>query len=311
MDRRHFLAAAAAGAFAPAFARAQAGAQGVVLPPAGLVGELHLPDSKGRAPGLLILGGSEGGHAAAFRFAGVFAKRGFASFGLAYFGDPGVPATLENVPLEYFTHAIDWLAAQPGVDPKRLGILGGSKGAEAALLVAARDPRIKAVVAGAPSSVAWQGINMKNLANPGPSWSLDGKPWPYAPYDRSAPFAGTLDLYRRSLAKAPPEAAIAVERINGPVLLVSGRDDKLWPSTAMGDAVMARLDRAKVRFRHTHLAYDDAGHACFGEPPAPGATLPPAIVQFGGTIEGNAAARADSWPKVLAFLDEALKPARA
>ena len=27
-----------------------------------------------------------------------------------------------------------------------------------------------------------------------------------------------------------------------------------------------------------------------------------AVVQLGGTIEGNVAARTDSWPKVLAFL---------
>src|SRR3954469_17280509 len=121
MDRRGFIAAALAGAtLSPLRARAQAAAaEAVVRPPAGLVGELHLPPGPGRAPGLLILGGSEGGHGAAYHFAKVFAARGFASLGLAYFGDPGVPATLENVPLEYFTQAIDWLAAQPGVDPKR------------------------------------------------------------------------------------------------------------------------------------------------------------------------------------------------
>jgi dienelactone hydrolase len=309
MDRRHFLAAAA-GVLIPALARAQGAAPTVVMPPAGLVGELHLPGGKGRAPALLVLGGSEGGHASAFHYAQVLARRGFAGLGLAYFGDPGVPATLENVPLEYFTRAVDWLAAQPGVDPKRIGVFGGSKGAEAALLIAARDPRIKAVVAGAPSSVAWQGVNMSNPISPGPSWTEGGKPRPFAAYDGSVPFRGVLDMYQRSLAKAPPKAAIAVERINGPVLLVSGRDDRLWPSTAMADAMMARLDQAKFRFRHTHLAYDHAGHACFGEPPAPGVEIPPRIVQLGGTIEGNVAARADSWPKVLAFLDETLKPDR-
>src|SRR4051812_1670389 len=154
MNRRHFLAVASAGALGPTLARAQTSAPGVITAPPGLTGELHMPEGKGRAPGLLILGGSEGGHGPAYRFAQLFAKRGFASLGLAYFGDEGVPKTLENVPLEYFTRAIDWLAARPGVDPKRIGIFGGSKGAEAALLVAARDKRIKAVVAGVPSNVA-------------------------------------------------------------------------------------------------------------------------------------------------------------
>jgi uncharacterized protein len=310
MDRRRFLAGAAA--LLPAAARAQAMQAGaVVAAPAGLVGELRLPPGSGRAPGLLILGGSEGGHGPAYHFAQVFAARGFASLGLAYFGDPGVPATLENIPLEYFTRAIDWLSTQPAVDPGRIGVFGGSKGGEAALLIAARDRRIKAVVAGVPSSVAWQGVNMANPANPGPSWTEGGKPIPFASYDGSVPFHGLLDLYQRSLAKAPPEAAIAVERINGPVLLVSARDDKLWPSAAMGDAVMARLDRSKFRFAHTHLAYDNAGHAGFGEPLPPGTVLPDAILaQTGGTADGNLAMRADAWPKILAFLDATLQPQR-
>jgi dienelactone hydrolase len=311
MDRRQFLTIATATGLAPGLARAQEPAQKIVATPAGLVGELHLPAGPGRAPGLLILGGSEGGHGPAYHFAQVFAARGFASLGLAYFGDPGVPATLENLPLEYFTRAIDWLCAQPGVDPKRIGIFGGSKGGEAALLVAARDSRIKAVVAGVPSSVAWQGYNPANLANPGPSWTEGGKPIPYAPYDRSAPFRGLLDLYQRSLAKAPPEAVIPVERINGPVLLVSARDDQIWPCAAMGDAVIARLDKAKFRYAHTNLAYANAGHAGFGEPLAPGTVVPPAILaQAGGTSEGNLAMRADAWPKMLAFLDQTLRPAR-
>jgi dienelactone hydrolase len=313
MNRRHFLTATAAGVFAPVLAQAQASApsQTIVPAPDGLVGELHLPPGPGRSPGLLILGGSEGGHGPAYRFAKTFADRGFASLGLAYFADPGVPATLENVPLEYFARAIDWLSAQPGVDPKRIGIFGGSKGAEAALLIAARDKRIKAVVAGVPSSVAWQGYNPANFTNPGPSWIEGGKPVPFAPYDRSAPFRGLLDLYQRSLAKAPAGAVIPVERIQGPVLLVSARDDKLWPSAAMGDAVIARLDKAKFPYAHRNLAYDSAGHAGFGEPLPPGTVVPPALLaQTGGTAEGNLAMRADAWPKILAFLDETLKPAR-
>ncbi len=311
MDRRSFLTASACMGLIPQFARAQAAAPKVVTAPPPLVGELHLPDGAGRAPGLLILGGSEGGHGPAFHFAQTFAKRGFASLGLAYFGDPGLPATLENVPLEYFTRAIDWLSTHPAVDKTRIGVFGGSKGGEAALLIAARDPRIKAVVAGVPSSVAWQGYNPRNPINPGPSWILGGKPIPYVPYDGSVPFTGVLDLYQRSLAKAAPDAVIPVERINGPVLLVSARDDKLWPSAAMADQVIARLDKAKFRYPHNNLAYDNAGHAGFGEPLPPGTVVPPAMLaQLGGTAEGNLAMRADAWPKLLAFLDEALKPER-
>ena len=97
---------------------------------------------------------------------------------------------------------------------------------------------------------------------------------------------------------------IPVEKIAGPVLLVSGRDDKLWPSTLMAEQVMARLDAAKFRYAHSHLAYGNAGHAAFGKPAPEGTKPNPAVFAVaGGTFEGTQAARVDSWPKALAFLD--------
>jgi hypothetical protein len=79
----------------------------------------------------------------------------------------------------------------------------------------------------------------------------------------------------------------------------------------MADAVIARLDEAHFRYPHTNLAYDNAGHAGFGEPAPVGFVVPPAILaQAGGTSEGNLAMRADAWPKILAFLDKSLAPER-
>lgn len=40
--------------------------------------------------------------------------------------------------------AIEWLAAQPGVDPARVGLVGYSFGAGVCLVVAGRDPRVAA-----------------------------------------------------------------------------------------------------------------------------------------------------------------------
>jgi dienelactone hydrolase len=185
-------------------------------------------------------------------------------------------------------------------------VVGGSKGAEAALLLASRDPRLCAVVAGSPSGVVWAGIDMAHPAVPVTvsSWTLAGKQVAFIPY-AEGPFRGLLDLYERSLAKASPDATIPVEKIHGPVLLISGKSDQLWPSTRMADAAMARLDAAHFPYAHRHLAYDQAGHAAFGAPlPADSPNLP-RLAGLGGTPEGNQAARTDGWPKVLAFLDEA------
>jgi hypothetical protein len=114
-------------------------------------------------------------------------------------------------------------------------------------------------------------------------------------------------MHRRAFVTAPAAGLFAPVL----VLLVSARDDKIWPLAAMGDQVMARLDKAHFRFAHTHLAYDNAGHAGFGEALPAGTVVPPAMLtQLGGTAQGNLAMRANAWPKVLAFLDAALKPER-
>lgn len=133
------------------------------------------------------------------------------------------------------------------------------------------------------------------------------------PYDNSAPFKSVLDLYQRSLAKAVehPDAVIPVERINGPVLLVSGADDGLWPSSVMAKQVMMRLDVNHFRFAHRQFDYPNAGHAiafpmALRPNPTAGANAGNPMMQMGGTEEGNAAGRADAWKQTLAFFAEAL-----
>src|ERR1700679_3893558 len=98
----------------------------------GLVADLYMPaDAKGRLPAIIILGGSEGGMgAASARDGRVIAQHGYATLQLAYFDAPGLPKDLALIPLEYFKTAIDWLRTQAGVDPKRIGIVGGSIGGE-------------------------------------------------------------------------------------------------------------------------------------------------------------------------------------
>jgi hypothetical protein len=80
-------------------------------------------------------------------------SEGFSVLHLAYFRGPGQNPNAELIPLEYFAAALTWLRRQPEVDPDRVGIVGVSKGAEAALVVSVRHPVLKAIVAALPSSV--------------------------------------------------------------------------------------------------------------------------------------------------------------
>jgi dienelactone hydrolase len=106
-------------------------------------------------------------------------------------------------------------------------------------------------------------------------------------------------------------AIIPVERTQGPILLISGQDDQLWPSTMLAQIALRRLTQHAFAFPVEHLGYPSAGHLI--GIPYTATTVRHARhrvlghdFSFGGTPAGDAFARADSWPKVLVFLATAL-----
>src|SRR4029079_1946220 len=113
----------------------------------GLVGVFYEPSGGGRHPAVLVLRGCRGGFPPPAGHAGGLASRGYAVLALAYFGVEGLPRALSHIPIEYFGTALRWRERQPSVDPKRIGVLGGSRGAELALLVGVAYPEIRTVVA--------------------------------------------------------------------------------------------------------------------------------------------------------------------
>ena len=142
---------------ATATMRRRAVAPGVRVTPVrdnGLVGSFYEPAQPGRHPAILVLGGSGGGVPPPLGPAGGLASHGYAVLALAYFGAPGLPRTLSNIPLEYFATALQWMSAQPSVDRSRVGVLGVSRGAELALLLCTIHPDFHAVVAYMPSNVS-------------------------------------------------------------------------------------------------------------------------------------------------------------
>ncbi|MEP7359170.1 MAG: DUF2141 domain-containing protein, partial [Anaerolineales bacterium] len=86
----------------------------------GLYGELYVPAHKGPLPLVIAIGGSEGGLDIMSSYAVPFAQHGYAVLALAWWKEPGLPLTLENVPLEYFDRAIAWAKARPEVAPERI-----------------------------------------------------------------------------------------------------------------------------------------------------------------------------------------------
>lgn len=195
-------------------------------------------------------------------------NRGYAALVVAYFGIEGLSPTLHSIPMEYFNKAVDWLTRQPNIDPNGVGIIAGSKGSEAGLLVASLNPKIKVVVSIAPSASVFWGIR-----GPGgkdeivSSWSYQGQDVPFTP------IASTRDTIMKAMqthrfitlyqeAIAGPEAArgiIKIEQAKAAILLVSGKNDDLWPSRQMAETIVKRLQQQQYPYTVEHLSYD-AGH---------------------------------------------------
>ncbi|HIY65770.1 MAG TPA: hypothetical protein H9830_05775, partial [Candidatus Agrococcus pullicola] len=88
---------------------------------------------------VLVLGGSEGGHHPAD--ADALAHEGFVALSYAYFGAAGTPRALERIPIEHLLSGID--ALQEAAPEQRIGVVGGSRGGEAAQLLASVDDRVR------------------------------------------------------------------------------------------------------------------------------------------------------------------------
>ena len=189
-----------------------------------------------------------------------------------------------------------------------MGIIGSSLGAEGALLTASIFPTFKAVVSFVGTHVAWQysELGMKDTI-PYSHWSYKGKSIPFVPlkltkeiYQNGLKTGAWGQMFENSLKdeKAVERALIPVEKINAPILLFSGRDDNVWPSAAMSDAIIERLRKYNYSYEYRHVSYPETGHTLFVA--KDGKT-------GGGTGRGAQYADEDSQKQLLSFLDKYLK----
>jgi dienelactone hydrolase len=293
-------------------------APGATLTPVrerGVWGLFARPAGEGPFSAVVCFGGSSGGLGPAAAWAPVLASHGFATLAIAYFGVPGLPEALVGIEVEVVERAAAWLLGRADVAGDRVAVMGMSRGSELALLAGVLLDRVSAVAAFAPSGVCWAGLGPGGPVD-APAWTFRGDPLPYVgiggtppPGRRSAgPFALT-PVFERLLQDegAVGAAEIPVERARGPILVVSGEADAMWPATRLGERVERRAAAGRSTHPVTHLRYPGAGHVGAGVPgtPAPIEVRHPVDggwYALGGTPAANAAARADSWPRVLAFL---------
>lgn len=259
-------------------------------------------------PSVIVISGSEGRIEKAQITAGLLASHGYSALALCYFGLESLPSTLEKIPLEYIENAIKWMEKEQTVLSDKICIYGRSKGGELALLAATIFKQIKGVLANTPSSIIWQGLNERNRPSKYSSWSYQGKEIPYLKFNSLAAFkyitkkmlgqsAQISDIYKSSLSSSKAsDCTIAVEKINGPILLISGENDEFWTSKTFCENIMKRLEVCEFKNNKEHYCCKNSGHFI---------TLPyQGFRNENYNVEAMTNANKDSWNRTMNFLDE-------
>jgi len=248
-----------------------------------------------------------------------FSKKSLVGFSLPYIDVEGMPKLPEELPLEYFERAFEWLIQRPEVNTEKIVVMGASRNAELALVLAATFPNyISGAIAYAPSAVSWSNTVLPYSSDTiKPSWTYNNEKIPYVPMEKikgnKTDTIALLDYWKVGLRKSDlvEKALIKVERIKGNVLLFSGKEDRVWPSSQMADMIEKRAANLGFVYSLQNIQYDNAGHLISSNPaqevnPRNGVLYIDGKAfscPFGGSNAGDFKAKRDAKQKVHAFLE--------
>lgn len=239
----------------------------------------------------IIFGGSEGG--VDFDRARRLAGQGHDVMALFFWAAPGQQPRLANVPVDFFDEALDMARdAVASIEP--LTVIGTSKGAELALVLAEHYDQITNLVLFSPTTHRWQGLDFRSEP---PSWTYRGQPLACLGFRDAAPAATGrmllnmllgLPISHRATYESVAErsagtregtsARIRTERFGGNVLVLAGDDDRMWPAERAAQELAAAFpDRAEIH------VFPGAGHIFDQGRYAQG-------IELGGSSEANRAA---------------------
>lgn len=276
----------------------------------GLKGTLYSPKTSKKYPGVLVLGGSNGG--SINYLAKAIAYHGYSVLDLPYFKYPGLPKKMINIPIEYFHKAIGWIRKQKSVKEGKIGLIGGSRGGELVLLLGSMFNEFNAIIGWVPAAHLWQGEEFSKIV---PTWTYKGTSLPYlggmmSKEDMKKLFSGQLTSFREYFFKSLKtldkdlikRSQIKVEKIKAPILLISGKVDQTWPSTEFSEMIIDRLKKNNFKYDYKHFAAEGAGHQVF---------LPDFITATyrgfnGGSREAELHQSIRSWKETIDFLKKYL-----
>lgn len=223
---------------------------------------------KGKNQPLIVgLGGSEGGNAWTSDYwkktRDEFIKKGYAFLALGYFGANGTPDTLNKISIDDVYNAIKVATKDKHLNKKKIAIIGGSRGADLALLIGSYYKNVKCVVSIVGSNAVFPGHTNHFSTS---CWTYQNKELPFVPVNEEAiPFLMKQDLRGAFVAMlkdtlSVEKATIKVEQINGAVLFLSATQDEICPSTPMAEMMEERLKSNNFKYHYEHKAIQ-GGHA--------------------------------------------------
>lgn len=102
------------------------------------------------------------------------------------------------------------------------------------------------------------------------------------------------EISKESLKSSKSDkATIMVEKINGPILLISGDEDEFWPSDTFCENIIKRLENCNFKYKKEHYCYSRSGH--FMNIPYQG------LRGNQNNVLASVQANRDSWDKTLNF----------
>lgn len=278
----------------------------------GFFGTLYEPEIN-FYPGkvLIVFGGSEGRFSLTCMLAEKFCDSGITALAYAYINEEGLPYEFREVPIDTLETAVKRMKKD---GYRNVGLWGISMGAELALLAGALMPDlVSCVVAVSPISIATQGFgeNRGIYINQCSAFGWRGKGLYYTPSKFKKYPMGIFikkllinhdiymkEMYQPLIGSPDEKTVIPVEKINGPILFISGKQDTMWPSSQSAEYMMGRLKEKQFKYPYKHLSYEYGSHLMI-----------PVQLKICGFFKAErkhkeecAAAKDDSFCKTLEFL---------
>ncbi|MCA6414306.1 MAG: hypothetical protein IM589_01225, partial [Cytophagales bacterium] len=182
---------------------------------------------------------------------------GFAVLAIGYFKTENSPGSLDRISLNAITDTILSIAKRiPQIDTARIILMGASKGGELVLNLASRYSCFKGVIALSTSHISFPAITISANTS---SWMHNEREVTYVP----APFKTLWPALKGDLlgafsmmlenTEAVTKAEIEVEKINGPIFILSAEQDEQWPAKEMSEQLVERLKQKNFTHRYEHI----------------------------------------------------------